>query len=118
MRGGADQAANIYWYRTAPVSGVVATDWLAAPAVAGPFTILCVGVKKKGRIERESRRGGGEGPDRTEPGPRPPAPKPAEPEVRGGSRADTGRGDLGCWGLRGDRWQGRGGGTGEKGWVG
>ncbi|EDL24283.1 mCG1031252, partial [Mus musculus] len=43
---------------------------------AGPFTILCVGVKKKGRIERESRRGGGEGPDRTEPGPRPPAPKP------------------------------------------
>ena len=75
LRGGADQALSIYWPRTAPVSGVVAADWLTAPAVAGPFTILCVGVKKKGRIERESRRGGGEGPDRTEPGPRPPAPK-------------------------------------------
>lgn len=39
--------------------------------------------------------------------------------MRGGARADTGRGDLGCWGPRGDRWQGRGGGTGGKkvGWM-
>lgn len=80
-RGGADQAANIYWSRTAPVSGVVAGDWLAAPAVAGPFTILCVGVKKK----RENREGepeggrGGTGPDRagaTAPRPEtPPSPR-------------------------------------------
>lgn len=85
--GGADQTATIYWSRLAPVSGVVAGNWLVAPAVAGPFTILCVGVKKKGRIERESRRGGGEGPDRTEPGPRPPAPK-----ARGGRGEGRGRG--------------------------
>ena len=79
--------AGGFFTRTAPVSGVVAADWLTAPAVAGPFTILCVGVKKKGRIERESRRGGGEGPDRTEPGPRPPAPKPRWARGEGGRKS-------------------------------
>lgn len=85
----------------APVSGVVAADWLAAPAVAGPFTILCVGVKKKG--ESRGRAGGGAGRDRTGPsrGLGPPPRNPAEPEVRGGARADTGRGYLGCWGREG-----------------
>lgn len=79
----------------APVSGVVAANWLVAPAVAGPFTILCVGVKKKGRIERESRRGAGR--DRTGlsrgHGPRPETPR--SPRVKGGARADT------AWGWRG-----------------
>ena len=65
LRGGADEAPNIYWSRTAPVSGVVAADWLAAPAVAGPFTILCVGVKKKGETRGRAGGGrGGTGPDR------------------------------------------------------
>lgn len=79
----------------APVTGVVAVYWLVAPAVAGPFTILCVGVKKKG--ESRGRAGGGAGRDRTglSRGHGPPPRNPAEPEVKGGARADT------AWGWRG-----------------
>lgn len=54
---------NIYWFRLVLVIGVVVVYWLVVLVVVGLFIILCVGVKKKGRIERESWRGGGEGLD-------------------------------------------------------
>lgn len=98
MRGGVNCAADVYWSSSAPVSGVVTADWLVAPAVAGPFTILCVGVKKKG--ESRGRAEGGAGRDRTglSRGHGPPPRNPTEPEVRGGARGDTGRGLRGTEG--------------------
>lgn len=56
---------------------------------------MCWSKKKKG--ESRGRAGGGAGRDRTglSRGHGPPPRNPAEPEVKGGARADT------AWGLRG-----------------